>query len=72
MLYYRYIKSNVSDLNNNSINSMNKIQNNNENNYFNSQEENFSQALILAGKDFSENELFSMLKNGNITQKQIL
>ncbi len=71
MLYYRYIKSNVSDLNNNSINSMNKIQNNNENNYFNSQEENFSQALILAGKDFSENELFSMLKNGNITQKQI-
>ena len=32
---------------------------------------NFEQAYELCGKDFSHNELISLLKNGNIPQKQI-
>lgn len=50
---------------------MNKSINNNDNSYFNSHEENFKQALELASKDFSDAELYELLKNGNIPQKQI-
>lgn len=45
--------------------------NENKNKYFNTPDENFLTAIELVSKDMTDFELFEMLKNGNIPQKQI-
>ncbi len=50
-------------MNNNDINQ--------NNGYYETYDENFNQALKLFERDFSQNELLELLKNGNIVQKQI-
>lgn len=50
--------------------AMNEILNENENKYFKTLDENFEQALNLASREFSDEELLELLKNGNVPQKQ--
>lgn len=45
--------------------------NENSKKYFDTQDENFNMALKLISEDISEEELFEMLKSGNVPQKQI-
>ena len=42
-----------------------------KNNYYQNKDENFNEALKLIEKTMSHKELISMLKNGNIPQKQL-
>ena len=56
MLYYLCMTGNKQNLNNL---------------YYETLDENFNQALKLFEKDIPNDELFEMLKNGNIVQKQI-
>lgn len=56
MLYYLYESAEMQDLNNS---------------YYETLDENFKKAVELVEKDLSHGELISMLKNGNIAEKQI-
>lgn len=56
MLYYSYTQAEGSNLNSC---------------YYETLDKNFNEAIKLCETEFSHNELISMLKNGNIPQKQI-
>lgn len=50
--------------------AMNEILKENENKYFKTLDENFEQALNLVSREFSDEKLLGLLKNGNVPQKQ--
>lgn len=50
---------------------LNQVKNDSTNSYYETLDENFNQALNLFESELNQNELISMLEDGNIVQKQI-
>ena len=73
-IYLSYIKTILSHKNIMRYGKIMTMMIENENNntgFYKDLDENFNNAIILADKDFSHDELIEMLKNGNIPEKQI-